>query len=130
MEGETLGKVLVEDTATKQADFLAVLPLDELPKKPLDRQETIAMIVNTDPAQQSMSGQENTGLPCTAIRTVQSWNTSTPMGYRPSETTSTVSSTIRKDSGFTTLEPCKENSALHAVTTAYTTCCCDVVDNE
>lgn len=50
MNGETLGRVLAEDPFTSNADYLAVLTLDELPKEPLNRQGTIAFIVNTDPS--------------------------------------------------------------------------------
>jgi len=59
MEGGTLGKVLEEDAFTSRVPFLGVLTLHELPKEELDRQVTIALIVNThpDPAGGSTQGE-------------------------------------------------------------------------
>lgn len=49
MDGATLGKVLGEDVFTRKADYLAVLPLDELPKEPVNIKKTMVLVVNTDP---------------------------------------------------------------------------------
>lgn len=57
MDGAALGRVLGEDTGTRKAGYLAVLTLEELPKKTLDSQETLILIVNTEPTQTSGEGE-------------------------------------------------------------------------